>query len=246
MERHQVWTFLAIARFQISFTFTPRMTIKLVVMTTSNDNNMELLNKVHAMMEVEARLTKKLEEVEPWLPSAAHQSNPSHPRVRPIPTTMEQVTHVLALARTLAARTSAPAGWNPSAPVVGFSTPSPMPHHLRGGALAALQLQRAQVAQQESKRQKVRQQQQHEEQEETQKMDIDQQHHQGSTSATPLQHDPKRRELSVHNQDLDRSVSDLGRLEQQAKQQQQKPVNASRVDVSMNLSDSSSSDDDED
>jgi hypothetical protein len=73
-------------------------------------------------------------------------------RVRPIPTTMEQVRQILAVGWNYASRTSAPAGWDPMAPVAGFSTPNPLPHMLRGGALAALQLEGAKQAESDKKR----------------------------------------------------------------------------------------------
>eukprot|EP00559_Dactyliosolen_fragilissimus_P009075 CAMPEP_0184867748 /NCGR_PEP_ID=MMETSP0580-20130426/27592_1 /TAXON_ID=1118495 /ORGANISM="Dactyliosolen fragilissimus" /LENGTH=159 /DNA_ID=CAMNT_0027368185 /DNA_START=1 /DNA_END=480 /DNA_ORIENTATION=- len=53
---------------------------------------------------------------------------------------MSQVETILALARTYSSRTSAPPGWNPSLPVVHFATPNPLPHQLRGGALGAIEL----------------------------------------------------------------------------------------------------------
>lgn len=212
------------------------------------EDELHQIEKIHALIEMEAKLTKRLEEVEPWLPSVALHRHSSLPRVRPIPTTMEEVERILAVARSFAARTSAPAGWNPNAPVIGFSTPSPMPHHLRGGALAALQLQRAQAAQLERKRQRTQQQ---ERQEKAQAMDVteDQQQpaQQGSTPATPSQLDPKRREVAGHNRDLDRSVSELDREAQQNKRQPRSvapSVAKPPVQVSMNLSDSSSEEED--
>jgi hypothetical protein len=33
--------------------------------------------------------------------------------------------------------------WNPNLPVIGFATPNPLPHQLRGGALGAMQLKLA-------------------------------------------------------------------------------------------------------
>jgi hypothetical protein len=36
--------------------------------------------------------------------------------------------------------------WNPNLPVVGFATPNPLPHQLRGGALGGMQLQLAKEA----------------------------------------------------------------------------------------------------
>ncbi|GKY99369.1 hypothetical protein MPSEU_000891700 [Mayamaea pseudoterrestris] len=217
----------------------------------TSDVDSELLKKVAAVMKVEAKLSRRLEEVEPWLPSLPqqHDSSSSRLRVRPIPTTMDEVHQVLAVARSLAARTSAPAGWNPNAPVIGFSTPAPLPNQLRNGSLAALQLK---VVQQESKRQKIREQQQQDEHELSHALDIDEQQRHESTPATPSQPDAKRGEVSVHNRELGRSISELQRLEQQQarrQQQQQRTLTAAattgQVDISMNLSDSSSEDDED-
>jgi hypothetical protein len=128
-------------------------------------SSMSLLEKTQSLIQVERSLTATLERVEPWLTTSSTSSSTSTScstkntnlfgkRVRPIPTTMEQVHQVLAVGRNLASRTSAPAGWNPMAPVVGFSTPNPLPHQLRGGALAALQLERARQAERDRKRQR--------------------------------------------------------------------------------------------
>ena len=123
--------------------------------TMSNLESMSLLETTQKLIEVERSLTSTLERVEPWLPQ--NTTNPSawHAftrRVRPIPTSMEQVETILAVARNYSSRTSAPAGWNPSAPVVGFATPNPLPHQLRGGALAALELERARQEERSQKR----------------------------------------------------------------------------------------------
>jgi hypothetical protein len=119
---------------------------------------MNLLEKTQALIELERSLTRTLEKVEPWLTTSGTNTNASNGngkigvRVRPIPTSMDQVHKVLAVARNFSSRTSAPAGWNPNAPVIGFSTPNPLPHQLRGGAMAALELQRARQAEQDKKR----------------------------------------------------------------------------------------------
>jgi hypothetical protein len=60
---------------------------------------------------------------------------------------MEQVKEILAYARTLSTRTSAPCGWNPSLPLIGFATPNPLPHQIRGGCLGVLQLQQVKQGQ---------------------------------------------------------------------------------------------------
>jgi hypothetical protein len=129
-------------------------------MTVVGTPNSKLLEKAQALIAIERSLTATLEKVEPWLtsnntPKTTLSSQGQHhfsKRVRPIPTTMDQVEKVLAVSRNFASRTSAPAGWNPMAPVVGFSTPNPLPHQLRGGALAALQLERARQAEEDKKR----------------------------------------------------------------------------------------------
>ena len=130
--------------------------------------DLDLLEKTQSLVEVERLLTLTMEKVEPWLVSnisgkkTGESSNTGYfdKRVRPIPTSMEQVKQVLAVSRNFASRTSAPAGWNPNAPVVGFSTPNPLPHQLRGGALAALQLERARQAEIDKKRKRKEEEQQ--------------------------------------------------------------------------------------
>lgn len=105
--------------------------------------DLSLLVQTQKLIHAEKRLTALLLETEPWLPTAV--AHPHRRRIRPTPTSMDQVDSILALARKYAAQTSAPAGWNPAAPVVGFCTPSPLPNQLRAGCLAALQLERAQA-----------------------------------------------------------------------------------------------------
>lgn len=117
---------------------------------TMTDESLHLLERTKTIMDAEMSLTRMLEKVEPWLKNA--KVNPHQPRVRPIPTTMEEAKTILAVARSLANRTSAPAGWNPAAPITNFATPNPLPNQLRGGALAALQLERAKKAESDKKR----------------------------------------------------------------------------------------------
>lgn len=210
----------------------------------ASDASLELLKKVQSMLEVESALTRTMAKVEPWLPSAT--ISPQRPRVRPIPKSMEEVDRVLCVARNLAARTSAPAGWSPNAPLVGFSTPNPLPHQLRGGALAALQLERARAAEREKKRQRLQQ------QEESKRAESVHSEHGGdqdmADSESNNRLDPKRREVSAHEHELDRSRSDIGRSDAEKKRvrvappQQQVP----QQDVSMNLSDSSSEEEEDD
>lgn len=129
-----------------------------------------LLEKTQALIAVERSLTSTMERVEQWLPQNTLQASSwraYEKRVRPIPVTMEQVNQILAVARNYSSRTSAPAGWNPAAPVMGFSTPNPLPHQLRGGALAALELEQAR---QEERSQKRKRQEEEEEQAKAKKM----------------------------------------------------------------------------
>ena len=107
------------------------------------------LELVQSLVELERSLTDAIEHADPWVMG----------KTRPFPPSMTDVNHVLHIARKLASRTSAPAGWNPHAPVIGFATPNPMPHQLRGGALGTLQLELARVEQEESKKRKHHQQQ---------------------------------------------------------------------------------------
>ena len=61
------------------------------------------------------------------------------PPLLPTPRTVEEDPTILAVARAYAHRTSAPPMWDPALPVIGFATPNPLPHQLRGGALGAMQ-----------------------------------------------------------------------------------------------------------
>lgn len=220
----------------------------------SNDAaaSLALLEKAQAMIRLEQSLTATMEKVEPWLPSrsnkggGAQQAN--RPRVRPLPTTLEQVDSVLAVARNWAARTSAPAGWNPAAPVMGFTTPAPMPHQLRGGALAGMQLERARQAERDKKRQRVEQEQQQEQEAAAAAAE-----EKDSSKGTPMEVDekmaldPKKKEVSELDKELQRTRSDLNRQDTAARDARSAQLQrAKSQDVSMNLSDSSSSDDDDD
>ena len=107
------------------------------------------LELVQSLVELERSLTDAIEHADPWVMD----------KTRPFPPSMTDVNHVLHMARKLASRTSAPAGWNPHAPVIGFATPNPMPHQLRGGALGTLQLELARVEQEVSRKRQHHQQQ---------------------------------------------------------------------------------------
>jgi hypothetical protein len=233
---------------------------------------MTLLEKTQALIEMERSLTFSLERVEPWLPSSAGSAYGN--RIRPVPTTMEQVLKVLAVARNYSTRTSAPAGWNPNAPVIGFSTPNPLPHQLRGGALAALELERARQTERDKKRK--RQQQQEEmkaaaaskEREDaaaaaaaeveltsgtcpSKEQDGDNKSHNNNnnnsnpTSDRQALGDTVSRPVAIRQPD--RRNSRAGSIQQQQQQhQQQQQQQRPVVQTTMNLSDSSSSDDDSD
>ena len=219
--------------------------------TDANAEKAALLKKAQAMIELEQSLTATIEKVEPWLPNCnAGNNTSSRPRVRPLPTSMEQVDVILAVARNWAARTSAPAGWNPAAPVMGFTTPNPMPHQLRGGALAGMQLERARQGERDKKRQRLEQQQKLKESEiaASKKSEDD------STNKDPMDLDlatdekdaldPKHREISKLDHELQRSKSELSRQAHAAQRERNARTAPQLQDVSMNLSDSSSDEDD--
>jgi hypothetical protein len=189
-------------------------------MSDSQYEAMALLEKAQAVIEVEKSLTATLEKVEPWL----RHAKPSHhtARVRPIPSNMEEAVSILSVARNLASRTSAPAGWNPAAPLVGFSTPNPLPNQLRGGALATLQLERAKQAETVKKRQKLEQ--------------------QKAAQAKQHQHEEKEHEVTQPQQQHPQQPRTAAVANVPQQQLRVRP----KQEVSMNLSESSSSDDDDD
>jgi len=192
-------------------------------------SNSSLLITAQALVDVEQSLTATLEKVVPWLLSATTTNiDPDRPRVRPTPQTIVQVHSILAAARNLASRTSAPAAWNPAAPVVGFSTPNPLPHQLRGGALAALQLERARQAERTRKRQRV----QEDEEKKKAAKEAPQQQTGGKGDVTTARGDQHRA--------ADRRAARVaGEIHARRNPQQQ-------LLTTMNLSDSSCSDDDSD
>lgn len=161
---------------------------------------------------------------------------------------MDQVNNVLALARIYASRTSAPAGWNPNAPAIGFSMPNPMPHQLRRGQLAALQLDQAKLAENEKKRKL--------EQASLKKADTDVVMPDAKADEQDDEEtmDPKKHISHLHDKEIERSKSDIAKkdeeetaqryyrppMKRQAQESQSKPPGPG---VSMNLSDSSSEDD---
>ncbi|CAJ1949490.1 unnamed protein product [Cylindrotheca closterium] len=197
------------------------------IATSSTSDSMSLLERTKALIQAERSLTATIEKVEPWMASNVYHKSSIHRAtiVRPIPRTMDEVHKVLAVGRNFASRTSAPAGWNPAAPLVGFSTPNPLPHQLRGGTMAALQLERAKQSESDKKRKRQL------EEEEKQEAAAKKQAEEAAQSRT----EQANKEYNERKQ-------------QQQKQQQQQ--HARRVamnqaqpatDANMNLSDSSSS-----
>lgn len=102
------------------------------------------LEYLERLVDCEEKLTFATARVLPLI--GALRSNP-RVTVLSSPNSMQQVEEILAYSRTLAYRTSAPTGWNPSLPMIGFATPNPLPHQVRGGVLGAMQLK---LAKQES------------------------------------------------------------------------------------------------
>jgi len=210
------------------------------------------LKKTQALIELERSLTESMEKIEPWLLNPKNISN-NGIRVRPIPTDMYQVEKVLAVSRNLSTRTSAPAGWN-NGPVVGFSTPNPLPHQLRGGALAALELQRARQVERDKKRKR----QEDEENHTKQKQEADsQKEDKNDTDVMDIDGDAgsKKRTASSNTDNIEQSEN-TRKNGQHHGNEQLAPISTSkhrnpkdaqpRPPTTMNLSDSSSSEDDDD
>ena len=220
-----------------------------------------LLRKTQALINVERSLTLTLAKVEPWLSISSSSSNNNNntgvgnnnvpatkvgmKRVRPIPTTMEEVRHVLAVGRNYASRTSAPAGWNPNAPVVGFSTPNPLPHMLRGGTLAALQLEGAKQEAAEIDLKRKRQQQMELVAAKKKKQKEQAAEEEGQDAANNHNQNKKRKDEEGANAAAAAAVAKR-RLSQQQQQQQQQRQSIQMKVTSMNLDSSSSSEDDDD
>jgi hypothetical protein len=208
----------------------------------SMEESLCILRKAQRIIDLEKALTEKLDQVQPWLQQSPsnhqHKANRHRVRVRRIPESMEEAEWILAVARNLAARTSAPAGWNPQAPVLGFATPNPLPHQLRGGALANLQRERVIQQQRQSKQQRMlllsQETQQQQEEEIT--------HTAAATSEEQTEGagvDPKRGEIQQHLQKPRQPATPNppdGRLPGLPVAQPRRPET-----VSMNLSDSESS-----
>lgn len=179
-----------------------------------------LLSCVKDLVQVEMSLTEILETTKPLLDLAT-------------PKNMSEVNSILSLARTYSTRTSAPPGWNPNLPVIHFSTPNPLPHQLRQGALGAMELNLVKEERM-AKRRKMEQELLNKKAEEEQRRNADE----ANKNNIDAEHniDPKKMEvINMDNKVVDRKMP--GR--------KQEPKVAS---FSMNLSDSddSSSEDDSD
>jgi hypothetical protein len=209
-----------------------------------NEESRSILRKAQRIIELEKTLTEKLDQVEPWLQQSRsnrhHTANRHRVRVRRIPESMEEAEWILAVARNLAARTSAPAGWNPQAPVLGFATPNPLPHQLRGGALANLQRERVIQQQRLSKQQRMlllsQQTQQQQEENVTTTAAVTSEE---TVEGAGVDVDPKRGEIQQHLQKPRQPATPNppdGRLPGLPIAQPRRPET-----VSMNLSDSESS-----
>lgn len=167
-------------------------------------HNEAMLDRVQALVELERCLTEAMENAAPWLPGG---------KARPLPTSMGDVHNILCVARNLAPRTSAPVGWNPQAPVLGFTTPNPMPHQLRGGALGAIQLEMARKQLKEAKQEQLERKREREE--------------------------AKKKEDESQNQAAKRPVPATRQIPTARQAQPQRHIQPAVV-VDMNLSDSSS------
>eukprot|EP00985_Skeletonema_marinoi_P022047 scaffold13825_cov73-Skeletonema_marinoi.AAC.2 len=191
--------------------------------------------------------------------SSSILSSQSDPPLLPTPRNIEEVKTILAVARTYSLRTSAPPMWNPNLPVIGFATPNPLPHQLRGGALGAMQLKMAREEKNrkikeaaDNLREKERKDQMEVEEDEhvaakkesEDAMDIDEASKEGEAKgATPVEGkavDPKKQEMIVNQKRRMEQVAANGQ-----KKQTSAEMHAKKAAANMNLSDSSSSEEDE-
>jgi len=155
------------------------------------------------------------------------QSSISNTNLFSTPRNMEAVEVVLSLARTYASRTSAPpSGWDPSIPMLTFSTPNPLPHQLRGGALGAMQLNMAHHEKQEQNEKRI------EEEEQKKKRREDE-----AVEAAALV------AKNTKNSNSKRARAEDDARAQRRRQQRRASANTEQVrqTTTMNLSDSSSS-----
>jgi len=124
-----------------------------------------LLSCIQELILIERTLTETLEERK-------------RRRSRPTPISMSQVEGILALARTYSSRTSAPPGWRPSNLVINFATPNPTPDRLRGGSLAALELQLERKRRREKREDEIQRELQRKQRSRRKKNDGTEDHHQ--------------------------------------------------------------------
>lgn len=236
---------------------------------------MSLLDHVRTLVEAEQGLTEALEKCLPLLSnnnqtstsSGIHSSSQQveHPLL-PTPRSADEVPAILAVARAYSLRTSAPPMWNPNLPVVGFATPNPLPHQLRGGALGALQLKMAREERNkrglellERQREKDRRRKLEEEDDAMKKekdedmMDVEKNEEDGNTttSAKRKRQDDEKEVTSAKKDIMERQMKEKreteasAQREQKQSRQQQKQTKEEyekkKEAANMNLSDSSSS-----
>jgi hypothetical protein len=121
---------------------------------------------------------------------------------------------------------------------VGFATPNPLPHQLRGGALGTLQLEQARDSKRKRKEQELKEKEDLEANE-LRKMEIEQEIVELEVEETKEARDPKRREVVQHELELDlRSQSDISKSIHMSQKKQ--PPKQQVLTADMNLSDSSS------
>jgi len=216
-------------------------------------------------VEAERALTDAIEKSTPLLQnntmSSSILSSQSDPPLLPTPRNIEEVKTILAVARAYSLRTSAPPMWNPNLPVIGFATPNPLPHQLRGGALGAMQLKMAREEKNRKikeaadyLREKERREKTEEEEEEhelskkesEEAMDVDETTGEGGDDAAAsaegiMAMDPKKQEMIGKQKRRMEQVAANGQNKQTTAEMQ-----AKKEAANMNLSDSSSSEEDSD
>eukprot|EP00979_Chaetoceros_neogracilis_P012072 scaffold3087_cov288-Chaetoceros_neogracile.AAC.21 len=193
----------------------------------SNGTNKSLLSCVKSLVELELSLTQSLSDTSALLELSVPQS-------------MSQVNTILSLARTYSTRTSAPPGWNPNLPVIHFSTPNPLPHQLRQGALGAMELNFVKE-ERAAKRRKI-------EQDLLNKKALEELKRRKDASEKEQQGiDPKRKEVMDHVK-MEDDVEKKRRAERKtvALKKQNEKMKAKVAALSMNLSDSDDSSSEED
>jgi len=175
------------------------------------NNKAKLLDCAQRLIIAERRLTSCLKRNKPIISSLKSPSN------------MDQVDMILALARSYSNRTSAPTNWDPSIPVIHFSTPNPLPHQLRSGTLASMQLKLSRSIQKRTRLQQA-------------STDHESAHEEKNTTIQNDTYDPKR----------ERIHKDIPTTSQGPKNVQSSFPSSQPKNISMNLSDSSEEDYDED